>query len=348
MTNREDPLPRSGQLRDEAADWFATMRGPDADARRPEFEAWLARGALHRSAYNGIAETFSLGKALKPEGLQKGELPKAEGETRKRPGRLVLIVTLSIATLAGALSLIRSQNPESGVHRLQLAVSEAVSVQLSTRVGEISMFSLSDGSRVTLDTDSLLAVAFTKQQRGLRLMRGRGRFIVAHSERPFIVRAGLGSITARGTVFDVAFTTSEDVRVRLLRGAVDVEMPLISPDGHRITHTKHMAPGEQLAFGTGISQVEAATSGAADITDNWTELVRDFDHIRLADLVLEANRYAMTPISLSASDLGNLRVSGTFRLKDTVKLADNLAAMLDLHVVATAVDRRAKRTPLAG
>src|SRR3546814_15638638 len=43
------------------------MRGPDADARREEFEAWLARGALHRTAYNKIAETFSIGKGLKED-----------------------------------------------------------------------------------------------------------------------------------------------------------------------------------------------------------------------------------------------------------------------------------------
>ena len=45
-----------GQLFEEAAAWFARMRGPDAEASRDEFEAWLARGALHRSAYNRAAD----------------------------------------------------------------------------------------------------------------------------------------------------------------------------------------------------------------------------------------------------------------------------------------------------
>ena len=59
-----------GQLFEEAAGWFARMRGPDAEASREEFEAWLARGALHRSAYNRAAEVFAMGKLLEEEETQ--------------------------------------------------------------------------------------------------------------------------------------------------------------------------------------------------------------------------------------------------------------------------------------
>lgn len=65
MTGTSDLPASGGRLRDEAAEWFAVMRGPDAEVRRAEFEAWLERQAIHREAYNRIAETFSLGKALK-------------------------------------------------------------------------------------------------------------------------------------------------------------------------------------------------------------------------------------------------------------------------------------------
>ena len=54
-------------LREEAAAWFARMRGEDAAEHRAGFEDWLARGALHRAAYNRIGEVFAAGKALKAE-----------------------------------------------------------------------------------------------------------------------------------------------------------------------------------------------------------------------------------------------------------------------------------------
>src|SRR5690242_17972648 len=67
MIDHGDAKDETGQLRQEAATWFARMRGPDADRYREAFDDWLARGALHRSAYNRIAETFSAGKTLKEE-----------------------------------------------------------------------------------------------------------------------------------------------------------------------------------------------------------------------------------------------------------------------------------------
>ena len=47
MMEEAQTPPSHGQLRDEAADWFTLMRGPEAETRRQEFEAWLARGAVH-------------------------------------------------------------------------------------------------------------------------------------------------------------------------------------------------------------------------------------------------------------------------------------------------------------
>ncbi|AOH87269.1 hypothetical protein AWL63_24270 (plasmid) [Sphingomonas panacis] len=339
MTSQEDPLPPGGQLRDEAADWFATMRGPEAGARREEFEAWLARGALHRSAYNRIAETFSIGK-----GLRAGD-PPGDGEPEAIPNeatkdrRRILIAFVATATIAGVLSLSITQRHEHSADSMavgrQPVVARSAPTQLSTRVGEIRTFALQDGSSVTLDTDSLLAVAFTGQERGLRLIRGRGRFSVAHAAQPFVVRAGGGSVTARGTLFDVGLTSDDKVHVHLLRGVVEVVVPTPARSGSPATRVKRLVPGEEISFGPPSLPEQAAPAAAAD-ADNWPQNVRDFDHIRLADLVVEANRYSTMPIILSTTDLADLRISGTFRLTDTHTLADNLAVMLRLSVTQTA------------
>ncbi|HEX7855070.1 MAG TPA: FecR domain-containing protein [Sphingobium sp.] len=340
MTSQGDPLPKRGQLRDEAAAWFAIMRGPEADARRAEFEAWLALGALHRTAYNKIAETFSIGKGLKHEAPQGSEGSQAATMEKRKPNRHILIAVLTTASLVGALSLIIAQTRESAqgssVVHPQHVVSDDSSVQFSTHVGEIKTFMLTDGSSVTLDTDSLLAVSFTRQERGLRLMRGRARFVVEQATRPFIVRAGDGTITAHGTIFDVVITRGDEVRVRLLRGAVDVEVASKSQNGGLQKHSRRLAPGEQINFGIRGRPEQPARGELTDADTDWPEDIRDFDHIRLGDLISEANRYATTPIVLSSNDLRELRVSGTFRLRDTLKLADNLATMLRINIVKAA------------
>src|SRR3546814_6360827 len=72
-----------------------------------------------------------------------------------------------------------------------------------TVVGGRRNIRLADGSVVELDEGSELSTDFNKSRRELKLERGRARFEVAHEGRPFIVLAGGGSVTARGTVFDV-------------------------------------------------------------------------------------------------------------------------------------------------
>jgi transmembrane sensor len=55
---------RMDQLMREASLWFARMRGPDAQAYRPDFEHWLSLGASHRDAYERAGEIFAMGRFL--------------------------------------------------------------------------------------------------------------------------------------------------------------------------------------------------------------------------------------------------------------------------------------------
>jgi transmembrane sensor len=64
MSGEQRSNPPGSASREEAANWFVRMRGPDAYEARPDFEVWLASNALHRDAYNRITEVFSLGKGL--------------------------------------------------------------------------------------------------------------------------------------------------------------------------------------------------------------------------------------------------------------------------------------------
>src|SRR3546814_18679815 len=82
----------------------------------------------------------------------------------------------------------------------------------------------SDLSRVTLDTDSLVLTKFDRDLRDVRLVRGRARFNVEKDNRPFVVAAGNGTITALGTSFDVGLARDERVTVQLFEGSVDVRV----------------------------------------------------------------------------------------------------------------------------
>ena len=333
MNEDNDTPKRPGNLRDEAAEWFAIMRGPEADARREEFEAWLARGALHRSAYNKIAETFSIGKGLK-EDAPDDAAPPAPSPTSQKPGRLKMAgLALGVVGAVAALYLGVVSPDTLKQHRPEIANSGNTgekSNQLQSKLGEIREVQLSDGSRVTLDTDSLVLTKFDSAQRDVRLVRGRARFNVEKDKRPFVVAAGNGTVTALGTRFDVALARDERVTVQLLEGSVDVRVRGIRSPAEMPVR---LAPGQQLIF-----RAEKAASPiqvtSTPITDRrWPEGVRDYDSVRLGDVVGEANRYAAGPILVAAADVSDRKVSGTYRIRDVERLAENLADMLRLALI---------------
>ena len=336
MTDMDSAKPEGDRLREEAAVWFARMRGPDAETHRAAFEMWLANGAPYRSAYSRISEIFSMGKGLKPAEASEGPRPPIQHPfPLRRQIALVVGVCVLVSPLTW-LAIDRTRPAESARYASlarKPAGQGALPSRLATRLGEIRQFRLSDGSTVILDTDSQLTVSYGPEVRRLRLERGRARFTVAHENRPFIVAAGKGTVTAHGTIFDVRLGSDAIVVVRLLRGAIDVEMPMTSQQGGAGRLVKRIQPGEELAFANAGVAAPAASAVASD--DNWPAAIRDFDHVRLADLVAEANRYSAVRTVLASPTISDLRVSGTFRINDARKLAENLAVLLDLDIDAS-------------
>jgi transmembrane sensor len=309
-----------GQLFEEAAGWFARMRGPDADASREEFEAWLARGALHRSAYNRAAEVFAMGKLLEEE------------ETQARPPRRRLAAAAAVAAVclvlgAGWIGLHQTagENPIATVAGQGSGHVRPLELASSARAG--AAYRLADGSLVTLAPASRLAVDIGPQARRLVLEAGESRFEVAHESRPFIVYAGGGSVTARGTIFDVALSPDRRVRVRLIEGVIDVAVPGPAPTARR----KRLVAGQSTSFAMPASIGPAQRPESGGSPGQAAAAARDYDSARLGDLVDAANSGSQRPIRIPDS-LADRHVSGRFRIDDTDLLADRLAALFGLTV----------------
>lgn len=342
MSEDANPTPSRSQLREEAAEWFAIMRGPDADARREDFNKWLARGALHMAAYNSITETFNLGKILKDD-YPRPRISDVErpGDDKPRPMRsrrwpkagVVVASALGLSAL-GITSHILGWSPLPFTGSSTSAPPRApIEMRFATNVGEIRSFSLSDGSRVALDTNSLVLASYTESERGFRLLNGRARFYVAHETRPFLVHANLTVVRARGTIFDVALLSHQRVAVHLVRGSIVVQSQPVSSgppaDSAPLAAAPetNMSAGEHIVIeGLGPISKPAPPTG----NDNWPEGVQAFNDVPLSDVVSEANRYSQMPIVFEAPDIGALHVSGTFHMQDTRKVAERLAGLLKL------------------
>jgi transmembrane sensor len=326
MSEPDTDLPR-GQLFEEAAGWFARMRGPDAEASRGEFEAWLARGALHRSAYNRASEIFAMGKLL-----QDHEAEDAQAAARPRRKRALVAATFAavciVAGTAGWMGL--HQTVQRGNNAIVAGQRPTGSrpLELASQAREGAVYRLTDGSLITLGAATRLTVDIRPEVRRLVLEAGEGRFSVAHESRPFIVYAGGGSVTARGTLFDVALTPDRRVRVRLIEGVVEVVAPARASAAPR----RRLVAGQSTSF-----EAQTAPGGTAQVPGSADEgaqaaaAVQEYDGVSLSDLIETANHLSQRPIRISGS-LGERHVSGRFRIDDTDLLAQRIAALFDLAV----------------
>ncbi len=306
-----------------AAEWFAVMRGPDAEREREAFEAWRAEPE-NEAAYAGLETTWdqSLFLANQPVGRAR-DLSRAR---RYAPPAVVMAAGIgALAILSGGL--VASQLGWFG----PAAVERPAAVDMAS-TNAVRTVRLADGSRVTLDRGSVLRDASSASERRFLLLGGRARFDVAHdADRPFIVDAGTGRVIAHGTVFDVGFE-GKVMRVALLRGSVEVRE---RPDSARKASTsRFLSPGEQLLVtGEGIgasSQVSAAALA-------WPDPMIGFEDVPLGEAIAAFNRTSVRAVRLADEAPASRRVSGAFRRDDPRAFADALATSFGLDVRA-AVD----------
>jgi transmembrane sensor len=350
MTDADaSPEPYGKTLEEEAASWFSRMRGPEAQYHGAEFEAWLARGAVHRAAYNRAGEIFALGKFLhqEPEANahskphERGPLPcPAPSIPKRRAGRWVLGTALACILGAGVWLTLQQGSDEPGAaSRIPLVGSsssggEAGQLRLTTNTGQSLSQRLPDGSQVTLDANSEVMVGFDPAYRGLRLERGSARFEVAHETRPFTVRVAGGMVTARGTIFDIAIMADSAVRVHLVQGRIDVAEPQLKQVTQAI---RHLEPGQSISF-QGLPDTASQLGNGSSIAPVRDQafaaglMIHRFDNIRVADVIAEANRHNKSEIALASPEIGNQRISGRFRISDAQSLADRLGLMFNLRV----------------
>jgi transmembrane sensor len=242
-------------------------------------------------------------------------------------------VIILAALCALSLSFLLFQPERGNVHADNRSRRAGTSVPkpsaFSTIVGEVRTIVLEDGSRIILDTDSLLSVDFSSTERRLRLIRGRARFEVAHERRPFRVGAGAGVITARGTIFDVRVGPDRAISVHLLRGAIDVATKAGPTHTELLSQVQHLRPGQ----GTSYTDRFATAQPIARLSDTrWPSTRAEFDDVSLGEVIIEANRYSLVPIEVEDEHLAKLKVSGVFSLRDTQNVAEKLAHLFNLEV----------------
>jgi len=181
----------------------------------------------------------------------------------------------------------------------------------STPVGGIASVPMSDGSAVTLNTDSKIRLDVTKTQRLVELQQGEAFFDVAKDpSRPFIVTAGSKRVVAVGTKFSVRRKGNE-LQVFVTEGRVRVEDVAAATTEHDALLT--LSAGG-LARGEGDALlVQQKTVPEIERHLSWRTGYLIFRDTPLSDAVAEFNRYNAQQLVIDDPRVAEIRVSGKFR-----------------------------------
>lgn len=302
-----------GRIRREAADWLSRLGGGADEAGHAAFRRWYDADPRHAEAYDRMAAIWSAaGRMSAPP---EGPATEERAPWSSRSGFALA------ACLAGGIALISIFLLSS--RWLPDSASEPVQ-SFATAVGEIREVVLSDGSRLVVDSGSRVEARFTPSQRLLTLRDGRARFVVAHENRPFIVRAASNEVIATGTVFDVSLL-QDRLAVLLIEGSVEVRRG----GGGGVETVHRLAAGQKLVIANGaLAENRRATRGET----LWPSRMLEFDETPLREAVALVNRYSRVQLALGDERIGNLRVSGAYRAGDVSGFARSLATAFDLRV----------------
>lgn len=297
------PVPNiCATLSSEANAWVARLTSGEATIQDAQaLQAWRSRSPEHEAAYQQAALLWKLTARLAP--------PRRR--SRMRSAIAAAAAACIVMAFVGASQLGFAPDPR------ELLADHHTGLREQTRV------TLPDGSVVELDARTRLKVEYRSGQRLVHLAGGAAVFRVKHDpDRPFVVRARNGTVTALGTVFEVRHQSS-GINVTCSEGVVGVRL---DAGDQQLLHA-----GEHLRY-DGTSASLAATVNAEQALA-WRDGLLVFRNRPLQDLVDELNRYRAGRVVIADATLSQAAVSGVFHLQRPEEALRHIQDSLNLATI---------------
>lgn len=317
MPSTLSQLHSSPEPQAEAARWFARLRSGDCSSEEQQaFVRWLNAGEANRNAYKDAESLWQ--QLWRLETIADRRLLEARAHLIHARRRTMRRRALAFA-LAASLTAVVVWSADW--------LSYLDDRTYRTVLGERQTVTLADGSRLELNTDTEVAVHYSRHSRELKLVRGQAAFTVAHGDtRSFDVFADNGRIRDIGTQFDVRRRAGR-VSVAVLEGAVEVSSSDIAAtrslrQGQRLNYTPH-GDFSDLEF------VDVAALAA------WREGQLVFNGLPLGEVLDELGRYHAISLTVTPSRIMDIKVSGTFPTDNLEVALTTIAASLSLKLTQT-------------
>lgn len=334
---------------EQASQWLVRLQDEAvSDADLEAWGDWMAQPQNAR-AFDDISALWEATASLSSESLEQAVAARAEGVSPSSPASLSTVAAapaaatrsvtdsrrrkpwLAAAAIAASCALVAV-----GVFKLLPDTTPADVQQWTTAKGERRELQLADGSRVVLDADSQLRVAFADGHRDLQLQRGRAHFAVAHDPaRPFRVQAGGIVSQAVGTRFSVGHAQGDQIAVVVDEGRVRVsERAAVGRGdaGSTAARSLDLIKDQRIRYSAQIG-LQGPQPINAELAGAWKEGSVIYQREPLASVVEDLNRYSRIPLRLEDSSMGGLLVTGRWESASVDTWVEGLAKALHLEVV---------------
>lgn len=285
-----------------------TVPEPASLKQSPYFDRRMPAGDLARDPASGAPIDSAIGPAVGPSALANAAgkeqgAPSVVADSRKTNRRRGFALAASIliaAVIAGTWLLW----PGAASYR--------------TPVGGLASVPMVDGSKVTLNTDSVVHLEVTDRERLVKLEQGEAFFEVARDPlRPFVVAVADKRVIAVGTKFSVRRVAAksassdgkrDDVRIVVTEGRVRVENA-----GMQREPPASLGAGAIAHAGSAGVVLQERPVAEAEEALSWRSGYLMFHEVALAEAVAEFNRYNTRKIVIEDPEVAAMKFSANLR-----------------------------------
>ena len=299
---------RAGEIEARASHWLERRdRDGWSGEDQAALDAWLEESSANEIAYWRLDAAWE-----RTDRLAALRNPKPDAAPARAGLPLIAKIAAAFVILAALGGLYMSLSPRAQDRTFQ------------TALGGHETISFADGSRIELNTSTIVRTRMTTAERTVWLEKGEAFFRVKHdAAHPFVVIAGAQRITDLGTEFSVR-RDSGDLKVAVLDGKVR-----LGSDG---AQARVLGRG-QVAAASGDAIVVTRRSAAALANElSWRRGVLVFDETALGEAAGELNRYNRAQLVIKDPAVARLVIAGTLPTNGIEGFARLAQTVLGLHV----------------
>ncbi len=323
------------KLTEEATEWFLRIYSDEIAAGDfSSWRDWINRSPAHAEAFDSVSEFWQ-------QSEQVNDLPwpsESELEQDHYDGKAALPVFQHSDVHNSQRSWILASAQVAAVLVLSFGLlfvaiqdlgfpAQKSQIVYETGIAEHKAVDLNDGSQILLGAKSKILIDYTLSERNITLKSGEAFFDVAKDEtRPFIVTAGLRSIEAVGTSFNINLN-NQDTAVSVIEGVVSIS---VSPSALTAGEKVEPVPMTPLFMLNAGQELVASTSGFddvvrpfnADAVTSWRIGRHVFVGKPLETVIANLNRYSDQKIVIAEDEIKGVLFTGTV-------FNDNISDWLD-------------------